>query len=172
MRKNLILYTNVVGGALVLLSYVLLLPRTLPDGHVEPLWFGIDGWTRRVFYGSITVTVITYLWAMAWLNQHAIPAGRLKYTYAYAVTLVGALSWTVALFLWGRLRHIGSLAKALTAAGVALSLLVITLGAWWLAWEAHQNHTPRWVLLFVCFYVFHVTVLDNGVWLYAFVVGQ
>lgn len=172
MASNSILHTNVVGGALVLLSYVFLLPRTLPDGSVDRLWFGIDGWSRGGFYVSMAVTVVTYLWAMTWLNNHATAASRLKYVYAYALTLLGAFGWTVALFLWGRLRRVGSFAKGLAVAGVFLALLVTTAGAWSLVHEARANLAPWWVLFFIGFYVCHVTVLDNGVWFYAFAKGQ
>ena len=168
MSTNSILSTNIVLGSLVLLSYYVLLPRTLPSGKVEPLWFGIDGKVRQMYYLSMVLTVVGYLGALWWIHTHASSKTRHTYVNAYIVTLLGALSWSVALWVWGR----STQSRALAVGGVFGALLLTTLGAWWLVGTAYANRAPWWVISLLGVYVFHVTVLDNGGWFYAFYVHQ
>ena len=159
---NALLCIIIVGGCLVLLSYFILLPRTLPSRRLDPLWFGIQGTLRTVYYVSILCSAIVFFCSLYWIYHHLDHQNIQSYTNAYILLLLSAMLWAVALWWWGH--HPSTVAVW----SVCMTLIGTTIGSMWLLYNTYLNNAPQWVLLCLVYFVFHVFVLDNIGWFYAF----
>lgn len=158
-----VLLTLVVGGLATILLYVLLLPQVLPGGSFDALWFGIDGWVRTLYLVSIALAAVAFLGVAGWLlSPAATDASRV--VPALTVFFVGAVLWSVLLWVWGQTGR-----GRAAAAAVVGALTLTTAGAVWLLVElVRRMRAPVWVVVLAAFIVFHVGALDNVGWSVAF----
>lgn len=162
-----LLATLVLGGAATCGGYVALLPRVYPkQTSLSPLWFGIDGGWRHVYYVSILCAAVAFCLVIGWLLARAaqsshVHAASLQATIPpWIVFFVGGTLWSVALYGWGRS------GESLPAAMAVVGALCLTTGgaAWLLAVLVRRVSAPRWVLAMAAVALFHVAVLDNVGW--------
>jgi hypothetical protein len=157
-----LLSITAMGGFFVLLSYYMLLPHTLPSQKIEPLWFGIDGALRTFYYASIVCSGIVFMGALYWVYYNINQRNARSYNASYALLLLSAMSWTVALWWWGRAD------SPVAVWSVLMALIGTTLGSLWLLYNVCMNNAPVWVVLCLAYLSFHVLALDNVGWFYAF----
>lgn len=163
--QALLLYVA-IGGIYVLTSYAYLLPRSIPQGEttLDALWFGIHGLERRVFYASMVASALAFVIAtirfarsLTWKEFPAL-------CVAYSLFLGGATLWTTSLW-WFSFNTYANLARVF----VIVALCLTTLGAILLfreAWVVRRDLITAISIGLVCF---HVAVLDNHRWAYAFI---
>jgi hypothetical protein len=183
-KPNLLAVVTVLGAS-VLASYGILLPRVRPDRSVTALWFGIDGRLRNVYYASILFSAVCFLAAFGWVYTKGSEAFASAVTPAYVVMLLGAVGWSVALWWWGRQSRGSALhtlavwltVAALVATSAGAGMLVYTMcggggggsGRRAVGTAASPAAPPWWVCASVWYFLFHVLVMDNVGWSYAFV---
>ena len=160
--QRTLLSITVVGGFFVLLSYYALLPRTLPNQKIEPLWFGINGALRSFYYASIVCSGIVFLGALYWVYHNIDHRNARSYIASYTLLLLSAITWTVALWWWGQAP------SPVAVWGVFTALIGTTIGSLWVLYNVCLNNAPVWVVLCLVYFTFHVLVLDNIGWFYAF----
>ena len=162
LNPQYLLPTTIILGFFVLLSYYVLLPRTLPSQTIDPLWFGIDGHLRSFYYTSILCSGVVFLCALYWVSHNINGRNARRYIAAYILLLLSASLWTVSLWWWGQT------SSPVAVWSVFAALLGTTLGSMWVLHNAYSDKAPVWVLLCLVYFAFHVMVLDNVGWFYAF----
>lgn len=167
------LYTVFILGAFVILSYIICLPRVLPDKSMDALWFGIRGTTRKVYYASMILTAIAFVASLWWLHNHFPKSSINILTQAYTVFLIGAVLWSVCLLLWGTTRaYTASIISWCTMVLVVLSLCMTSFGSAYLLYTVSNEPNivvPTWVFVSLILVFIHVFLLDNIGWAYTFV---
>jgi len=162
--QALLLYVA-IGGIYVLTSYAYLLPRSIPHGEttLDALWFGIHGLERRMFYVSMVVSALAFVIATIRFSRSLTWKEFPALCVAYTLFLAGATLWTTSLW-WLSSNTYESMARI----SVIFALCLTTLGAIVLfreAWIVRRDLITAIAIGLVCF---HVAVLDNSRWAYAF----
>ena len=94
--KNINLFIiNLIFGFLILLSYIILIPLILKKGiKMNRLWGGITGNYRIMYYISILITAISYIYIIYRYSKIEIINNKLIYT-GTIIFLVSSIAWTL-----------------------------------------------------------------------------
>ena len=164
-----------VLGCLVILSYIYILPRVQPRRSIDALWFGIDGYLRLFYYAFMVLTTLSFIIALVWIWNTFRPSVLYKqFILPYATFLVGAILWSITLWLWGQSQQPSSshpLTSSMTKGFVILSLLITSVGSGWILYSVYKQSyqpVPWWVYVALIIVFIHVFVLDNIGWTIAF----
>ena len=163
-RSKILFYSMVVlMGILVVLSYIVLLPLVNTHQDINALWFGIHGRMRQCYYVSIVLSAIAFVSSTTWLYFHSKHINQMW--IPYFVFLVGAVSWSVALWLWGNYKSTThqSLNIVLQIC-VVLALVITSIGACGMLYQSIRKVFSTWVIIMYVYVCFHVVVLDNIGW--------
>ncbi len=97
--KNINLFIiNLIFGFLILLSYIILIPLILKKGiKMNRLWGGITGNYRIMYYISILITAISYIYIIYRYSKIEIINNKLIYT-GTIIFLVSSIAWTLSLY--------------------------------------------------------------------------
>ena len=163
MPKSWFYSMVIIMGTLVILSYMVLLPRVNTQKDINALWFGIRGHLRYFYYVSIGISAIAFVINTIWLLMN--PIHLHKMWMPYFVFLIGAIGWSMTLWFWGNYtsRHY-FVWNIVLKVFVVLALVVTSVGACGMLYQAIRNRFNTWIIMMYAYICFHVIVLDNIGW--------
>ena len=147
----------IAGGLLVLLSYLVFLPRALSKRSLDELWFGIDGSLRYAYWVSIALTTC---FAVALFFD--LSAGDFAPPPLFLVSLV--------VFFLGSATWAPSLAAGELSAWTSVSLALAAMGALGVC-TTFSSDGWRWptvAQLGCLLLVWQTLFMDFGIWNYFF----
>ena len=151
-----LLILNIVGGFLVILSYLIFLPLIRKNNvSLDAMWGQIKGIERDLTYVSMIASAIAFLYVL----HHMITKKRknTKTLYlGFTVFFIGAILWAPLLYYY-------FLNKSQFRASLMVTALCVTsLGAILILLSLYCQERTNYVLLAVySIFFFHILYLDN-----------
>lgn len=173
-QQIILLIINIIGGILVIGSYVLGL-RTQAGG-ANVLWGGVPDSTRTLYTVSMLISAVGYFAFIYFVNFRLVPddvtiAGRFGYNLFYIIFILMLLPSA----LWMPLTNVyANNGGTGTWVAIRIVLFVVGLASVALVWALLTLQTklpavPYWLAVAgSVYFAFHTLVLDAVIWAYLF----
>lgn len=140
--NKLYLITNILGGLLIILTYILFLPRV----QTKLLWGGISENVQRVFWTSIFISAVAFIVGVITLARSDQVISNV-FWLGLTMFIVGSSLWAPMLMKNNRFM-------------VFMALTMTTIGLFLMAMESPL------MIATICFLIvfLHAMIMDNVVW--------